>query len=90
MGVSFHDPSLETGTGEFSWKAQEMTLYSMAVMFNLSSRSAHKLITKIMWHTKKYVTFFCRFDKKKIGTVLIHSHWTAIVVLAIVIFLFDS
>ena len=29
-------------------------------------------------------------QKKKIGVTLIYSHWTAIVVLAVVIFLFDN
>ena len=44
-----------------------------------SSHGTHKLITKILWHTKKYI--FCQSDKK-IGIILIHSHWTAVVVLA--------
>ena len=42
----------------------------------------HKLITKILKHTKKYI--FCRSDKN-IGIILIHAHWTAAVVLAAVI-----
>ena len=50
---------------------------------------AHKLImgTKILWHTKKYT--FCQYDKKP-GIFKIHSHQTATVVLAVVIFLFEN
>lgn len=45
-------------------------------------------MTKILWHTQKYV-FFANLKGKK-GVVLNHSHWTAIVVLAVVRFLFDN
>ena len=47
----------------------------------------HKLMTRILQHTKKYI--FCQSDKK-IGIILINSHLMAIVVLAVVIFLFDN
>ena len=50
---------------------------------------AHKLITKILWHTKKYIYIFCQSDKK-VRVILIHSHQTAIVVLMTVPFLFDN
>lgn len=36
---------------------------------------------------QKYI--FCCSDKKKIGVILIHAHWTAIM-LAVVTFLFDN
>ena len=36
------------------------------------SLGAHKLITKILWHTKKYGIFFA--DLTKIGMILIHLH----------------
>ena len=58
-----------------------------ALIFILFHLLAHKLITKILRHTKKYV--FCQSDKK-IGIILIHSHWMVIVVLAVVFFIFDS
>lgn len=45
-------------------------------------------MTKILWHTKK--KYFCQSERKKKGIVLNHSHWTAIVVLAVVRFLFDN
>ena len=49
-----------------------------AAIGNLFHRMARKLITKIRRHAKKcYI--FCLSDKK-IGIVLIHSHWMAIVV----------
>ena len=51
------------------------------------SHSTHKLITKILWHTK-YIYFFAELTKT--GIILIASHWTATVVLAVVIFLSDS
>ena len=50
-----------------------------------SSPSTHKLITKILCTPKN---IFFPYDK--IGIILIHSHWTAIVVLAVFIFLFDN
>ena len=49
-----------------------------------SSHGTHKLIAEILRHAKKYI--FCQSDKK-IGIILIHSHWTAIVVLAVIVFL---
>lgn len=53
-----------------------------------SFHGTHKQMTKILWHTQKYV-FFANLKGKK-GVVLNHSHWTAIVVLAVVRFLFDN
>ena len=50
----------------------------------LSFHGTHKLITKIMWHTKEYYIFY-QVDKKCI--ILIPSPWTAIV-LAVVFFFF--
>ena len=47
---------------------------------------AHK-ITQILWHTKKYI--FCQSDKRT-DIILTHSHWTAIVGLAVVFSLFDN
>ena len=44
---------------------------------------AHKLITKSLQHTKKYI--FCQ-SEKKFAIILIHSHQVAILVLAVVIF----
>ena len=41
----------------------------------------------MLWHTKKCI--FCQSDKKT-GVVLIYSHRTTIVVLAVVIFLLDN
>ena len=55
-----------------------------------SSHGTHKLITKILQHTKKHIIFFASLIKKKIGMILIHSPGTAIVMLAVVSFLFDS
>ena len=40
------------------------------------SHGTHKLITKILWHTKK--VFFCQ-SENKIGIILIHSHQMAVV-----------
>ena len=57
----------------------------------MSSRGTHKLITKILWHTKKiYCNFLFSNLTKKIGVILISSHGMAVVVLAVVIFLIDS
>ena len=65
-------------------------------MFPLTQRFATffiswhtQLITKILWHTKKHIIFFANLTKK-IDSILVHSHWMAIVVLAVVIFLFDN
>ena len=52
-----------------------------------SSHSTHKLITKILRHNKKYI--FCQ-SHRTIGVISIHSHQTAIVVFAAVIFSFDN
>ena len=49
-----------------------------------SSPDTHKLITKILQHTKNNI-FFATLTKK-IGTILIHSYWVAIVMLTVVIF----
>ena len=51
------------------------------------SHGTHKLITKILRHTKK--VFFCQ-SENKIGIILIHSHQMAIVLEVVVIFLFDN
>ena len=51
-----------------------------------SSHGTHKLITKIQQHTPKYVIFWANLTKKKIGMILVHSQWTAMVVLAVVVF----
>ena len=53
------------------------------------SRGTQKLITKILQHTKKCIILFADLTKT-IGISLIHSHRTAIVVLAVVISLFDN
>ena len=59
--------------------------YSRTAIFNLFHLMAH-IITKILQHTKN--VFFTNLTKK-IGIILTHSHQMAIV-LAAVIFLFDS
>ena len=46
------------------------------------SPGTHKLITKILWHTK---TIFLPIWQK-IGIIFIHSHLMAVVVLAVVVF----
>ena len=51
----------------------------------LKNLSTHKLITKILRHTKNIMYFA---NLTKIGIILIHSHWTVIVVLAVVIFFY--
>ena len=51
---------------------------------------AHKLITKIVQHTKNIYIFVDLTKKRKIGIILIHSHRIVIVVLAVLIFLFDN
>ena len=43
-------------------------------------------MAKIPWHTEKYI--FLPIWPKKMSTISIHSHWRAIVVLAVVIFFF--
>ena len=48
-----------------------------------SSHGTHKLITKILWHTKNSI--FADLTRE-IGITLIHSHQTAIVVLAVIMF----
>ena len=53
-----------------------------------SSHDTSKLITKILQHTKKHILFFANLTK--IGIILVHSHRTAFVMLAVVIFLFDN
>ena len=40
-----------------------------------SPHGTHKLITKILRHTKKCILFFANLTKK-VGIILIHSHWT--------------
>ena len=60
----------------------------ISVVQPFSSHGTHKLITKILRRTKNGI--FCRSDKKKKSKILIHPHWTAIVVLAVVIFSFDD
>ena len=59
----------------------------------LSSDGAHKLITKIMQHTKK--KFICPISHTHkntgiVGVFFIHSCQAAIVMLAVIIFLFDN
>ena len=74
-------PALQKG------KQQEQS--PRAAVLNLfPSHGTHKLITKILQHTRKYT--FCRSDKKKKGIILIHSRPVAIVVWAVVIFLFGN
>ena len=53
----------------------------------LSSHGTHNLITKILQYIKNIL--FVDLTKK-IGVILIHSHWTAIVVLDVVILVFDN
>ena len=55
---------------------------------SFSSHGTHKLITKILWHTQKCV--FCANLTKNIDMIFIHSHWMALVILVIVIFLLVS
>ena len=52
-----------------------------------SSHGTRKLITEILWHTRK--CSFCRSAKKKIGIILTHSHQMPSM-LVVVIFLFDN
>ena len=52
-----------------------------------SSHGTHKIVTEILQHTKNI--YICA-DLPKIGIILIHSHWTAIVVLTVVILKFDN
>ena len=52
------------------------------------SHGTRKVTTKLLWHTIK-LCIFCQSDKK-IGIILMYSHQMAIVVLAVVIFLFDN
>ena len=61
---------------------------SNTARFNLFYLMAHnKLITKILQHTK---IFFFQSDKK-IAIILIHSHWTAVIVVSAVVgFLFAN
>ena len=41
---------------------------------SFSSHGTHKLITKILWHTKKYI--FCRSDQKNRWMIwFIHTRW---------------
>ena len=51
------------------------------------SHGTHKLITKLLRHTKNMCYIFV---ENYIGIILIHSHHMAIVMLAVVIFLFDN
>ena len=53
-----------------------------------SSRGTHKLVTKILQHTRKCIIFAKL--KEIIGTIFIDSHQAAIVALAVVIFSFDK
>ena len=53
-----------------------------------SIHGARRHSTKILWHAAEHFFFFASLTK--IGTSLIHSHRTAITVLAAVIFLFDK
>ena len=53
-----------------------------------SSHSAHKLLLKFCGTPKKYIVLFANLTK--IVLILIHSHRTAIVVLAAVILVFDN
>ena len=50
-----------------------------------SSHGTHKLLTKILQHTKKCILFFANLTKK-IGVIMVHSQWIATVVLSVVIF----
>ena len=58
-------------------------------IFNIFHLVAHKLLTKILQHTK-IILHFLPICPPQIGMILIHSHQTAIVVLAAVIFYFQS
>ena len=49
-----------------------------------SSHGTRKLNTNILQHTKKYISY-----SSDTGTILINLHLTAIVLLAVVTFLFD-
>ena len=51
-----------------------------------ASHGTHKLITKVLWHTKNI--FFCQSDKKRY--IFIYSHWMVTVVLAVVILLLNK
>lgn len=44
---------------------------------------AHKLTTENLQHTKVYKYIFSKFDKK-IGAILTQSHWTTVIVLAVI------
>ena len=61
----------------------------ISAIFNLFHLlTHHKLITKILWHTKKHIVFFADLTKQ-VSTILIHSHLLlAVVALAVVIFYF--
>lgn len=58
-----------------------------AVTFSRSPpHGMDKLMTKMLWHTKNYI--FASLTEN--WYTLIHSHWTAIVLSAVVIFLLDN
>ena len=69
----------------FHFHMNNICIYQRSQPF--SSHGTHKLVSKILRHTKKI--YFCWSDQK-IGIILIHSHQVAIAVLAVVTFLFDS
>ena len=54
-----------------------------------SSPDPHKAMTEVLRHTKTWIISAADLTPK-IGVILTHSHWTAIVVLAIVIFSFAN
>ena len=63
---------------------------SKAVIFSPSHLLAHvNRLLQFCGTTKIYIIFFADLTKK-IGLILIHAHWTAVVGLAVVIFLFDN
>ena len=57
------------------------SFYHKSAVFNMFYLIAHKLIIKILWHTKKYI---CCWSEKAMDIVLIHSHRTATAVSAVV------
>ena len=64
--------------------------YPRKTIFNLFYLTSHiKLIAKVLQHTKKMLLYFLLIWQK-ISIIWIHSHWMAIVVLAVVVVKFDN
>lgn len=51
-----------------------------------SSYGTYKLITHILWHTKNVYFLADLNNNNKTGIILNYSQWTAIIMLAVVIF----